>query len=190
MKTLISIDAGKSTGIAVGTYSDTEPFKLTHAFQIEGGVEGFVREVDLFWSETRLPMNRFNVGTEWWDADHIEDDLVFIAEKFNARGQGNGFSYTTESLEALRVEGAIIAKGLDPIWCQPAQQYFAGGESASSTTNAHRWLKANGLHVTGSDVGCKDANDARSAILHCISYLRRTGHKPTIEKYFPKQEED
>lgn len=93
MKTLISIDPGKSTGIAVGTYSDTEPFKLTHVFQIEGGVEGFVREVDLFWSETRLPMNRFNVGTEWWDADRVEDDLVFIAEKFNARGQGNGFSY-------------------------------------------------------------------------------------------------
>ena len=42
MKTLISIDPGMSTGLIVGTYSDTEPFKLTHAFQIEGGVDGFI----------------------------------------------------------------------------------------------------------------------------------------------------
>lgn len=218
MKTLISIDPGKSTGIAVGTYSDTEPFKLTYVFQIEGGVEGFHsgvrsrkyygRDYDdyIFWLSVGDKTFTLEEDVQF-ECEHPEwpecpDDghrcygqetvreATVIAEKFNARGQGNGFSYTTDSLEALRVEGAIIAKGLDPIWVQPAQQYFAGGESASSTTNAHRWLKANGLHVTGKDVNCKDANDARSAILHCISYLRRTGHKPTIEKYFPKQEED
>ena len=31
MKTLISIDPGLSSGVVVGTYSDTEPYKLTHA---------------------------------------------------------------------------------------------------------------------------------------------------------------
>lgn len=209
MKTLISIDPGKSTGIAVGTYSDTEPFKLTHVFQIEGGVEGFHREVRVSegedWSmmcfavmhlpnhkSVELYRGELEYHPDWQECelDHDCSEVIYpnsatvIAEKFNARGQGNGFSYTTDSLEALRVEGAIIAKGLDPIWCQPAQQYFAGGESASSTTNAHRWLKANGLHITGKDVGCKDANDARSATLHCISYLRRTGHLPTLQRFF------
>lgn len=43
MKTLISIDQGMSTGVICGTYSDTEPFRVTHAFQIEG-VDEFVLE--------------------------------------------------------------------------------------------------------------------------------------------------
>ena len=45
MKTLISIDPGMSSGIAIGTYSDTEPYKLTHCFQVKGGVEGFLKSV-------------------------------------------------------------------------------------------------------------------------------------------------
>lgn len=200
MKTLISIDAGKSTGIAVGTYSDTDPFKLTHVFQIEGGVEGFIKRVSyryhsdsFFFTVEHLKRepgdDLFAYFDCHYDSVNDRDDITVIAEKFNARGKGNGFAYTTDSLEALRVEGAILALGIRPIWVQPAQQYFAGGDSKSSTTNAHRWLKANGLHITGKDVNCKDANDARSAILHCISYLRRIGHKPTIDFYFPKEDE-
>lgn len=188
MKTLISIDPGMSTGVICGTYSDTEPFRVTHAFQIEGGVERFVREVDLFWSETRTPMNRFSVGSYWWDADNIEEDLVFIAEKFTARGSANaGFSYRTEALEPLRVEGAILALGIDPTWVSPQQQYFMGGESkAEKLKNRNAWFKEHkdlGYYITGKDVGCKDADDARSALAHCISYLRRGKHFPTLSLF-------
>jgi len=186
MKTLISIDPGMSSAVVIGTYSDTEPYKMTHAFQIEGGVEGFLK----------------NAWTGWNDEEGLwlcikyelvepigEPDVTVLVEKFKPRGAGNNFAYKTNDLEPLRVEGAILAMGIKPTWVQPAQQYFASGESKSSVTNAHRWLKAHGLHITGKDVGCKDANDARSALLHSISYLRRTKHMPTIQHYFPKGEE-
>lgn len=201
MKTLISIDPGMSSAIVVGTYSDTQPYELTHAFQIEGGLEGFLKSVrhrddtDDFSSGGTCFSVRASSGSRrddlcLWFGDILgreyEEPPVFLVEKFKPRGAGNNFAYKTNDLEPLRIEGAIRAMGIDPVWVQPAQQYFAGGESKSSTTNAHRWLKANGLHITGKDVGCKDANDARSALLHSISFLRRSKHKPTLEKYFPR----
>lgn len=199
MKTLISIDCGMSTGIAVGTYSDEQPYELTHAYQIEGGVEGFLRVVSYYtvdddfsnaYGETFFSVDTMRgfEGFVHWHTATFDDDgssnTVFIAEKFTARGGANQFAYRTEALEPLRVEGALLALGIDPIWVSPQHMYFMSGESKNPMTNAHRWLKANGLHVTGKDVGCKDANDARSAILHSISYLRSIKHKPTLEKYF------
>lgn len=214
METLISIDPGMSSAIVVGTYSDTQPYELTHAFQIEDGLEGFLKAVSVShgedWGVRAYGAMNVHLGgfksfdlyrvqggyvhetgevCEDEECDCVEaeyDRATVICEKFKPRGAGNNFAYKTNDLEPLRIEGAIRAMGIDPVWVQPAQQYFAGGESKSSTTNAHRWLKENGLHITGKDVGCKDANDARSALLHSISYLRRMKHKPTIEKYFPR----
>lgn len=203
MKTLISIDPGMSTGVVVGAYSDDQPFKLTHAFQFEGGVEGFLAEVhvsdDFIAGRRELvvsnrvipPGEQFAPPHTYHPLDHIDFDQeqqvidgVVIAEKFTARGSGNGFSYRTEALEPLRVEGAILAMGLDPEWCSPAQQYFAGGKGAEAKKRAHTWLKDNGLYISPKSVGCKDANDARSAALHAIAYLRRIQHMPTLKHYF------
>ena len=204
-KTLISIDPGKSSGVSVGTYSNSEPYKLTHAFQIEGGVEGFLKRVTHYqitddfsgsYGETifevEIPNGKALEGFTHWYGDVFEEeynsDTTFLVEKFTARGQGNAFSYRTEALEPLRVEGAILALGIDPTWVSPQHMYFMSGESKNPTTNAHRWLKEHGLHITGKDVGCKDSNDARSAILHSIAWLRRQGHKPTLKHYFPEGE--
>lgn len=191
MKTLISIDPGMSTGLCVGTYSDTEPFELTHAFQIEGGVEGFLKAVRLIqgdfgqYGTLKVRQAFFDL----WDEDEsgeVEHDGTVIAEKFTARGGANsGFSYRTKDLEPLRVEGAMLAMGLEPIWVSPAQQYFAGGEGKAKKKQAqHRWLKEKGLYVTGKMVGCANADDARSALAHAVGYLMRKKHRPTIEKYF------
>lgn len=192
VKTLISFDTGMSTGIAVGEYSDTEPYRLIKAFQIEGGVEGFIRQVRFYRTPNKgekglvkyLSVGDFS-STEGPPLLHGNPgDVTFIAEKFTSRGTGNNFAYRTDALEPLRVEGAMLALGINPEWVSPQQLYFAGGESKSPVTNAHRWLKENGLHVTGKDVGCKDANDARSAILHSVAWLRRQKHSPTLKKYF------
>lgn len=191
VKTLISIDAGMSTGLIVGTYSDVTPFELTHAFQIEGGVEGFLNNV--VWDKDVLG------NPQLWVAKVSQDDLwptcetdevEVIAEKFNARGGANaGFSYRTKDLEPLRVEGAMLALGLNPHWVSPPQQYFAGGDGKAKKKQAqHRWLKENGLYVTGKMVGCDNADDVRSAIAHAVAYLVRQKHRPTIEHYFPKGE--
>lgn len=62
-----------------------------------------------------------------------------------------------------------------------------GGDSlAEKLKNRNAWLKEHkelGYYLTGKTVGCEDANDARSALSHCISYLRRKKHKPTIDLF-------
>lgn len=209
MKTLISLDPGVSTGLICGTYSDTEPFKLTHFFQIEGGVEGFLENVRVNHSFPRdeeglyvrtlalPPLGALSV-TLIQEVENEGSGLVFerptqvIAEKFTARGGANsGFTYKTRDLEPLRVEGAMLAMGLDVTWVSPAQQYFSGGESKAKKKQAqHRWLKENGLYVTGKMVGCDNADDVRSATAHAIAFLVRSRHKPTIEHYFPKETDD
>lgn len=202
MKTLISIDPGVSTGIAIGTYSDTEPYKLTHYFQIPGGVEGFLERFSF-----RCHSDSVFLTVEWgtpYEAgrdcfayfqcedydftDPDEDDTTVIVEKFTARGGANqGFAYRTKDLEPLRIEGAILAMGLKPTWVSPPQQYFSGGEGKAKKKQAqHKWLKEHGLYVAPKDVGSSDADDVRSAIAHSISYLRRSRHMPTIKHYFPE----
>lgn len=185
MKTLISVDPGQSTGLITGTYSDDTPFELTHAFQIEGGVEEFTRNVKT--SENgygdRLIRIRFTPDEDVVLGDEVE--MTVLVEKFNARGSANaGFSYTSKSLEPLRIEGALIAMGVPITWVQPPQQYFLPGSSkAEKKKRQHAWLKETGFYIAPKDVGCSDADDARSALAHCISYLRRQKHKPTLELF-------
>lgn len=210
MTILVSIDPGKSTGIAVGTYSETEPFDLKQVFQIEGGVEGFVKDVRVNHGED-WGLNLYGVlyigrkgvdlysdreqslhstggycdDGECYDCfETVRDEATVVVEKFTARGSGNGFSYRTDALEPLRVEGAILAMGIRPIWRSPQHQYIAGGKGSEAKKRQAAWLKEHGFYVTGKTVGCKDADDARSATAHALSYLRSIKHKPTLDKYF------
>lgn len=196
MKTLISLDPGVSTGLIAGTYSDDTPFELTHAFQIEGGVEGFVKNVRMLRGDYGeygtlavgdlglTPSPFFDLWEENFDGDPEEVGTA-IVEKFNARGSANaGFSYTSKSLEPLRIEGALIAMGVPITWVQPPQQYFLPGkDKAEKKKRQHAWLKENGYYIAPKDVGCSDADDARSATAHAISWLRRQKHRPTLDQF-------
>lgn len=200
MTTLISIDPGTSSGIAVGTYSDTDPFKLTHVFQIEGGLKGFVKNVRLI-EETWGEYGYLSVMREMfdlWDTQNFgkESEAVVeqgevICEKFTPRPNGKG-GLTLASVEPLRIEGHLVGSGImpdypDKAWRQPPSQYFMcptrGMTLPEKKKAANKWLKDNGFYFTGKDVGCKDADDARSATLHALSYLRKF-HLPTQELYF------
>ena len=215
MTTLISIDPGMSSGIAVGTYSDTEPFQLTHVFQIEGGLKGFVKNVRLIeeeyalWGSLHIGRKSFNLwdtlysgcvcGSEDDDCDCpfdvAEEYGDVICEKFTPRPNGKG-GLTLASVEPLRIEGHLVGSGVmpdypDKAWRQPSSQYFMcptrGMTLPEKKKAANRWLKENGFYFTGKDVGCKDADDARSATLHALSYLRKF-HRPTQEKYFKEEQ--
>lgn len=189
MKTLISIDPGKSSGVAIGTYSDTEPYKRTHAFQIEGGLLPFLNQVHYI----EDAVHTLSIcGEKWrtvWDKD-----WVFISEKFTPRQ-----SLTLASAEPLRIEGALIARRImpdyiqgkpNPLWNQPIQQYFSGGHDLKSRKKAaYEFLRRHDLYLTGKQVGCKDAHDAMSATLHAISWLRRQHHEPTLRAYWPDEKE-
>ena len=216
MTTLISIDPGMSSGIAVGTYSDTEPFQLTHVFQIEGGLKGFVKNVRLIeeeyalWGSLHIGRKSFNLwdtlysgcvcGSEDDDCDcpfDVEEEYGdVICEKFTPRPNGKG-GLTLASVEPLRIEGHLVGSGImpdypDKAWRQPSSQYFMcptrGVTLPEKKKSANKWLRENGFYFTGKDVGCKDADDARSATLHALSYLRKF-HKPTQLAFFGGENE-
>lgn len=197
MKTLTSLDPGVSTGLIVGTYSNDTPFELTHSFQIEGGVEEFIKSV-------RVVQGRFgeygllivetsnNSETQYidlWDYETPElcenESYTILCEKFTARGTATGpFALKTDALEPLRVEGAILAMGIKPIWVSPVQQYILGGkDKAEKKKRQHAWLKEHGYYIAPKDVGTKDADDVRSATAHAISWLRRQKHQPTLDMF-------
>lgn len=165
----IWVDGGLSTGIALVSYSDTQPLKVEQVWQVGGGVDGFLewrRETDLH--------------------EHIRL-ITFYSEKFTPRQ-----ALTLDAAEPLLVEGAMVALGLIPSYRQdksryqhPAAQYFTGGTSlADKKKRSNAWLKAHGFYFTGKDVGQKDADDARSAVRHAINHARKRKHLPTLNAYF------
>lgn len=171
MTQLIAFDPGLSTGVVVGHYSDTEPWRLHKFWQIEGGLEGFLD----------------------WDATtaYMCDDAV--AERFVPLA-GQGFSHTAGSVEPLRVEGALVALAYMPAdptadgWQRASQQYWATGANAKEKRKKQKaWVKENHpeLYKTGKDVGCKDAEDYWSALFHSLARMRHLKHGPTLKHYFP-----
>lgn len=188
MKTLITIDPGKSSGVTIGTYSDTEPYKRTHAFQIEGGLMGFKDNFRFFY---RSFTQRLTVGQGRNIALQMSrspDLFTVVCEKFIPRQ-----ALTLDAAEPLRIEGYLVGTGVlpdyipgkkNPQWQPPSAQYFTGGEGlADKKKRARLWRLEHGLHLTGKDVGCPDADDANSATMHAIAYMRKW-HKPTQQAYF------
>lgn len=175
---LLSLDTGISTGVSLLSYTEDTVPALEGAWQFPGGVVGLLRwyEND-FWG-TEVP--NMAVG-----------QLTIIAEKFTARAT-KGFNYRTDSLEPLRCEGALIAKGLMPdyspkekLWREPSLQYLVGGKGAEARKRQHRFLEESGYYRTNKDFPgspAKDkADDFRSSCAHGLNYLAREGHTPTFE---------
>lgn len=173
MGALISIDPGVSSGVSVFTFSDTSPAELKDTLQFTGGAEA-------------LYSNLEGLNERYGGAD-------YVCEDFQARPQ-QGFGYTTKSLEPLVCIGGLIALGIISRGNKrqlqsPILQYFAGGKSKAEKRKAqHKWLRENGLYVTGKMVDAPDADDVRSSMAHAIAWFRRQNHTPTIEKYFPKED--
>lgn len=171
MTTLISFDPGKSTGVVVGIYSDTMPWTLTEFWQIEGGLGGFLN---------------------WHSQSHGWPHDKAISERFVPLA-GQGFSHTADSIEPLRVEGALAAFNYLPAdpaadgWQRAGSQYWLPGKNATEKRRKQKaWVKENHpeLYKTGKNVGCKDAEDYWSALFHTFAYLRRIKHEPTLKHYW------
>lgn len=163
-KYILSIDPGKSSGIALLSYNDREVW-LEGAWQFSGGLVGFIH-----WHETE--------GTEWVGTQ--DGPVDYIAEKFTARNT-QGFSYTTDSFEPLRIEGMLVYSEYLPDytptekrWRDPKLQYLVGGkDKAEKKKRQHKFLKDSGFYVAPSALGTTDADDFRSACAHGLAYLQR-----------------
>ncbi len=177
---LMSIDPGKSTGVALLEYSETESARLVAGWQFGEGLSGFIG-----WIKTRY----WGPTWGWGFGGKTYYPVETIAEKFQPINHSN-YALTTDSVEPLRLEGSLITLGLMPDytkeekrWRRPADQYIFGGDSkARKKQLQHKWLKENGFYLTGKDFGTPDADDYRSAAAHGISYLVKVlEHKPTWE---------
>lgn len=166
---VVSVDPGKSSGAAVLSYGSATAAELIAAYQVYPGVNVF-----------RSLVSRIQAGFP---------GATWIAEKFSPRPNA-GFGQGLDSTIPLVCEGVLIDRDLLPEyatgekrWVAPVNQYVFGGRDKASKKRAqHAWLKANGFYVTGGDLDAADADDARSAIAHGLSYLMRVEkHRPTFE---------
>lgn len=168
-KYVLSIDPGKSSGISLVAYNDSEAW-LEGSWQFGGGTEALSYWVSRYQVEPHIG---FNVAELAW----VEPEDV-ICEAFTARNT-QGFSYTTDSLEPLPAIGALIARGLvdrkdKSRYRDPKYQYIVGGkDKADKKKRLHKFLKDSGFYVAPSAVDSPDADDVRSSIGHALAYLQR-----------------
>lgn len=174
----LSIDPGVSNGACLFQYDDEKPFERIAPIQFSGGAGGLADWMENY--DMRIETD------EVW----LEDKKIsaLIVEKFTPRND-DSFNLTLDSVEPLRCEGVLIGKGFERFirWTQPSQQYFMGSpdlELEEKKKAAVNFLKLHKLHLTGSMVGERNADDAISAQLHAIAWLRRKRHKPTMKYYF------
>lgn len=187
MNYLLTVDPGVSTGITLGTYSDTEAYQRIMAWQFTGGLEGFEKWLWRNSYQTTPDHRCFLFG----DVDVEVDmrDLEIVSEKFTLLSH----EYVA-NIEPVRIEGAMQHAGMMPlersekVWQDPALMYFAGGDDLPSRKKAAQlWLKDADHWLTGTDVGQPDANDANSATLHAFARMKAIQHIPTLNRYFRKR---
>lgn len=195
MTYILAIDPGLSSGIVLGKFSDTEAFERVAFWQVEGGLAGFLEWADRYWGYDHEDGYYYLV-----EPYVAEGQLIVCAEKFTPL-TNKGFSLTLDSVEPLRIEGALVALGLMPAefpdaehrWQRPAMQYWTSGDSVAEKRRKQKaYIKKvrPDWYVTGKSVGCKDAEDVWSAMFHAISHMRHLRHRPTLEALFPDGMQD
>lgn len=188
MKYLLSVDGGISSGITLWTLPDDAPAVRVSAWQFGGGLGGFLR-----WHRENTYIYAGSDDEVWRfpSLDEIDwRDVMLVSEKFTPLNNA-GFSLTMESVEPLRIEGAMVALGIIPDyepkslhWQRPAAMYWAGGTNlAERKKMSRKWLKEHDLLVPAKELGAPDNNDFVSSSLHALAWLRKN-HRPTLEHYF------
>jgi hypothetical protein len=181
----LSVDPGMMNGLCVFEWGDEQPFTIKSRLQFPGGAAALRDALDRL--DLKATKGR---GLTPYPAMKGRRLDALVMEKFTPR-QNEGFNLSLEDVEPLRAEGVMIDRHLETFihWREPSQQYFMGGEDlADRRKRARAFLAEHDLLPTGSTVGQKDANDAISATLHAIAWLRRQRHMPTIEALFPRKD--
>lgn len=194
---LLSVDPGRSTGITLWEVPDDTHATMLGAWQFGGGLGGFMK-----WYQNHIDVDYGEVvGWLFHDAEIYGTISLYevraVVEKFTPL-QNKGFGLTLDSVEPLRIEGALVAMGIvpdyepsSPHWQRPNEMFWVPGKNAAEKRKRQvAWVKERfpELHLTGKSVNAPDADDARSAQWHALAYLRRN-HLPSARYYFPEAAE-
>lgn len=183
----LAIDPGLENGACLFTFGQDQPFTVEKLWQFPLGAPGLSMWMDgvgLAVSRGRGIEPRMEI--EGRRLDHL------IVEKFTPR-PSETFKLTQKAVEPLRGEGVIIGKGFNRFieWAEPSQQYFMGSSELPLDVKkklSREFLKLNDIYPTGKTVGRPNADDAISATLHSVAWLRRQRHMPTITALFGEKE--
>lgn len=178
-KYVLAFDPGVSSGVALASYSDDEPFDLVDVWQIGNGIEGL-----LDWLDEHIPDQGSPVKKK--EGAKSISLATIVCEKFVPRT-----ALTLKQSIPLVGEGVLIGRGLMPpydpkidLWQAPSRQYstFGGKDLADKKKTARRRLKDLGWYRMPKELGTPDSDDAMSATLHALSYVVHTlKHKPTFD---------
>lgn len=160
---VLSFDPGKSSGVALGRYSDTEPYTLVKAWQFRGGTAGLSRWLqdnwtaetwDHYYDEPSSPglygwkfgvQDRLEteggerVNTDWKDGDPDDDYFIYGEGNLTVISEkyvpvpGGGFSQGLDSTLPLVCEGVLIGRGVMP--------HYSPDEK--------RWQRPNSMYLYG-----------------------------------------
>jgi len=97
MTFLLTFDPGKSTGIALGEYSDSDPYKLVKVWQTQNGLHGVL---------------------EWLGEHYGMYDERAVSESFILRK-----TPFMPDVEPLRIEGALMVMYPEIVWQQPSDKH-------------------------------------------------------------------
>lgn len=109
---LLSIDPGQATGIALGSYTNTTPYKLERAWIVHGGVDGFIDfmlEQSLFYAVDQVVCERFVARDNGWVAD-IEAKAIEGAVK--ALMYGTPIAFQDRNAKVLVPDSVLKEHGL------------------------------------------------------------------------------
>lgn len=180
-KYALAIDPGLSTGIVLFSWGERRTFRREGVWQFTGGAEG-LREWLYDHSILVNAKRHFTYGAGQMPLEAV------VVEKFTPQQSGS-FNLTEGAVEPLRCEGVLIARADRDayVWQRPAAQYFMGGTGPVDRKKRSReFLKKHDLYLTGSmlEPSRPDADDAISATLHAIAYLRGIRNLPTLKGFF------
>lgn len=189
MTYLLSIDPGMSTGIVLGRFTNTK-YERLHYWHLEGGLPAFRDWHNAHWMEAHTVY-----GEEWYFPEHrrepsfLPNQLTTVCEKFVPLPAPRTFKVA--ELEPIRIEGAVEALGMDPVWQRSSAMVLSNegvtaGMTAKQKTARRKKasddvLRRAGLWLTGKQVGHTDANDVNAAQKHALAYLRSINHLWTIQ---------
>lgn len=158
MSKILSMDPGMSTGIVHAAVEDDALPEILMKWQVEQGLPGV---------------------NDWGYENHLTAGFAdrLVCERWHPRPGAR--SYKLDELEPIRIEGMLESFYDDILLFRQPEQRHLFKESDRFEKSA-AFLQWAGYWTTGSEVGCKDANDANSAMMHLFGYLRDNKHRPTV----------